>query len=505
MSSPFQIQLYGQGDYIAFTSQGFAFLAIYFLWKALENRHSLWLFFPLSVCSILLSINTFQVFVLGLALYFALFGAFTIWLPETVTRAKLKDLGKFASRFLIIPLLLAPLLLPLISAPISLAPSSAYAPSFSTFSANSASPIAIFLLAGYTYTSSSPLPNSIGYQMVVSAGGPTTAGIWFWCVVVMVVLTWVLVIVYRDRRGYLLLALATAGSIFGSGPYGPLGFFNSYLYLHAPGYQILNASYYWDWVIVAPVFALALGVVAERSLDGRIQRWWKNRNQAQLAGRYTAPLSLPSVFLRVNRRRMILLGAVCLACAVLTSSALPIATGAQNGSLGIHGVNYPADYNEIPALLTNLIGSGYAGVALFNPDTNWFLFNSSHYVPNAFYSFPTVRTPGLPVYGAPDYSSNFYFYWVYEEFYTNATRYIGQLLALAGIEFLLVFYGTEAASSYPYFLPFSFGKNASQLMVYQTGIVPVFSSPDFEIFRNLAFTASRRAVRQSLNGCWRLF
>ncbi len=115
--------------------------------------------------------------------------------------------------------------------------------------------------------------------------------------------------------------------------------------------------------------------------------------------------------------------------------------------------------------------------------------NATQLVQNAFFLYPSARTPGLPFYAAPPYPSNFYYYWVYQEFYTNATKYLGELLGSVGVQYLLVFYGVQSASYYPYFLQFSYGKNASQLLEYQSGIVPVITAKDFAIYRNLDFSS----------------
>ena len=50
-----------------------------------------------------------------------------------------------------------------------------------------------------------------------------------------------------------------------------------------------------------------------------------------------------------------------------------------------------------------------------------------------------------------------------------------------------MFYGTQSASFYPNFLPFSEGKNASQLMQFQEQVVPVVQERSFAIYRDLAF------------------
>lgn len=488
VAGPFQLQLYGQGDYVAFVSEAFVFLAIYFLWRAVTNPSTRWVFYPASMAALLMSISTIQIFALGFVFYVAFLVVYVMSSASGSIRTRFASLSRFSVRLLALPLLLSPLVLPLLSASIDLGPSSSYALPLSTFQYYTTNPLSIFFLFGYVGSGPAPL-NFLGYQMVSASAGPVVAVAWAISVVALVVATWAGLLILRDRRGYFLLAFAALGSLLGSGPYGPLGALNVYLYLHLVGYQALNTSYYWDWMIVVPATALGLGVLVERlqervASDASSLPYPENTHAGandRASPRRHAISKRPDTHVpRVT--------AAALATLVVVSVALPFAVGAQYGPEAIRTIDYPSDYSEIPHLLGQLIGSSYAGVALFNPDVNWFLSNSSEMVQNAFFLFPNVRTPGLPFYASPPYASNFYYYWVYKQFYTNSTRYLGQLLGAVGIEYLLVFYGTQSASFYPYFLQFSYGKNASMLLKYQYGIEQVISAKDFAIYRNLNYS-----------------
>lgn len=405
--------------------------------------------------------------------------------PLTV---RFKQLGGLSLRFLALPLLLAPLILSLIGSPVDIGPSSPYAPPLSTFVSYSVPPTSVFLMMGYV---GGPIPpNFLGYQMVAFSAGSDVAYIWMAFIVGLVLVVWLGLLILKDGRGYFLLGIATVGSLLGSGPYGPFGVVNVYLYLHLTGYQVINASYFWDWMLVVPSLSAGLGVLIERMVELTALG---NSGHLEFGPGVEPGCNTSLLRKRTPRRRLrpsiLYLAGTIIAVFAIVSSSLPFAVNAQNGPLGIQTIPYPSDYAQIPALLERLIGPSYAGVALFNPDVNWFLSNPSHAIPNAFFLYPTVRTPGLPFYTAPPFPGNFYNYWVYKEFYTNATRYVGELFGAEGVEYFLVLYGTQSASFYPYFLQFSYGKNASQLMNYQDGIIPILTSKTFAVYRNLYYSS----------------
>ncbi len=496
IAGPFQLQLYGQGDYPTFVALGFAFLAAYFLGRAVLDVPRRWIWYPLSLGCLVVSAASLQILLLGLLLYVVALIAYTVVIPGGRLRPRLLALGLNSIRFLALPLALAPLWLPAVySAPINLGPSSSYATPLAVFTSLSASPAAVFVTFGYVWSSGTGWSNFVGFVMVSSTAGSLAAAVWAVLVIVSVVAVWSGLALFRDRRGVYLLAVSVAAALLGAGPRGPLAAAATFLYVHVAGYQVLNASYFWDWTIVVPCLALALGILIERTID-------RPRTSS-----HAPPRSVPNVTttneptaagtgLRAPRSRWsrasLLLG-WALAVALVVTVAMPYAVSAQNGpvqnqSAGIQSTSYPADYATLPSRISGLVGSSYAGVAVFNPNVEWLLDGSQRVLQNYFYYFPTVRTPTLPGYAIPPFPSTFYAYWAYEQLYKNSTPYVGQLLSLMGIQYILVFYGTQPAPSTA--LAFSHGQNVSRLLEYQSGIAPVYASKSFAIYRDLYYAGT---------------
>jgi len=477
---PFQLALYGSGDYIQFVSEALVVFGLYFLWKGITQPQRRWVYLPASFWLLAFSVSSPQVFVLGFALYLV----FAVWfvVRHIVGQCKRVDVVTPFLRFLVLPFLLAPLFSSVFFGSLNLSPSSSYALSLSAFESNTETPLRLLLLQGY-------FDLNFNY---LAAFGTVLADFWMVVSSALLLSIWLGYILVRDNRLVLFLAIAVGASFLGSGANGPLGPLNLYLYLHAPGYQVLNASYYWDWMLVVPAYALALGVLWEDLRDRDLGPEFKpvEKIVGPDGDRQLARGSRKSAGLGSNGF------VIAIIALFVVTASVPYALGAQyETSSGIHEISYPEDYSEIPSLLQTLVGNSYAGVALFNPDVSWFLSNSSSPVQNAFFLFPTVRTPGIPVYLAPQTQSNAFFYWLYEEFYDNATRYVGQLFALVGVEYYLVFYNTQSASFFPYFLPFSYGKNASLLLDNQVGANLIFESKDFAIYQNLFFDGVSAAVK----------
>ena len=497
--APFQLQLYGEGDFSTFVALGFAFLAAYFLGRAALDVQRRWIWYPLSVGCLVMTAASLQILLLGLLLYVIALIAYTVIIPGGPLRARLVTLGLNSIRFLALPLALAPLWLPaLYSAPISLGPSSTYATPLAVFSSLSAPPAAVFVTLGYVWSSGTGWSNFVGFAMVSTSVGSIPAAAWAILVILSVLGVWTGVALLRDRRGIYLLAVAVLAALIGAGPNGPLASAATFLYVHVAGYQVLNASYFWDWAIIVPSLALALGILIERTIDSP-----GGSSHAPSALPGVSPTKEPSAVgpgLRVRRsvwsRASRPLG-WALAAALVVTVAMPYAAGAQNGpvenqSVGIQSTPYPTDYATLPSRISGLVGSSYAGVAVFNPYVEWLPNGSGRVFQNYFYYFPTVRTPTLPGYAIPPFPSTFYAYWAYEQLYTNSTPYVGQLLSLMGIQYLLVFYGTQPAPSTA--LAFSNGQNVSRLLEYQSGIVPAYASKSFAIYRDLYYAGTAASL-----------
>ncbi len=472
LAGPFQLALYGQGDFQQFVSEGLIFLGLFCLWRAAERPATRWAWFPLSLWLLVLSVWSLQMFTLGVALYLV-FGA--VYLLRAHPRPGAgRAAAAFYARFGMLPVLLGPLVVTVLLGALNLGASSPQALPLPTFVQYGAPPWRIFFLFGYF---------NINFNLVAQVNFDLAVG-WSLAVGALLALVWIGGIVTRDRRIVLFFAIALGASFLGADAQGPLGPLNVWLYLHVTGLQALNASYYWDWMVVAPVYALAVGALYEtlraRSVAPTVPLRGPLRPIVGIVRRR---------FPRPRLQRYYRNATLALVVTVVLVAAVPYGTLAQyEGSAGMHSINYPADYGSIPPLLAGLVGGGYAGVALFNPDVNWFLFNSTHPVQNVFFLYPSVRTVGISTYGSYPTPSNTFAYWVYQQFYSNTTRYAGALFATIGVEYFLVFDGAQSASDYPgTFLNFSYGQNASRLMADQVDVVPVYTSASFVLYRNLFY------------------
>ena len=496
---PFSLPLYGNGDFPLFVAQAFVFVSLYLLWRAVREPSRRWAFYPASLIALLLSLADISIFELGLFLYASFLLGFILLEQGRPVRQRLAAVGKLSVRFLVLPFALAPLLLPAILSPsLSLAPNSAYANSLDTFRTLSETPLALFFLFGYTWAPGGTVAQSTAYVMTSSVAGGFITEIWIAVVVALVLSIWVGVLLFRDRRGIFLLALALAASLLGSGVYGPLGPFNSYLYLHLTGYQELNASYYWDWTIVAPVTALALGLFVERLIcRARIEG---ARGSHHVSTQETVPgktVGARARLRRVGRSITARRSSVLITALVTTTVILPYVWGAQNGpvegqSVGIQTSAYPGSYSQLPGLVKQLAGPTDAAIAVFSPTAQWILNGSSTLLENYFIAYPTARVPTIPSYVRLPYPSNYYVYWAYDELYSNSSKYVGELLALAGIGYLVVFYGTQVSP--PYELSSPGYRNVSSLLKFQVGIEPITATRTFATYKDLYFSGSAIAL-----------
>jgi hypothetical protein len=519
LAGPVQLVLYGQGDYQEFVVEGLVFLSLFTLWLAVHRPSQRWAWLPISAWLVVLTFQVLQAFLLDLVLIACLLPLYLREWRDATGRTRpsptyvgtmglaylrgwvghawgrfvqgtrpggyLRDLGAVLVRAPAWLAVAAVILVPTyvtfyVMGSGATGASSNVALSVTTFTAYSRNPQNILGLNGYF---------DFGPHMVQSgAGGTLALAVWLAALWGLLALLWLGYLWTHDRRVVYLLIVTVITALIGAGPSGPLASVTVALYLQFPGYAALNTSYYWGWFLIAPLDALMLGIVLEGRMRPRppgetvAPRRTPPERRPQLSAVYD---QLRTVRERPRAMRWVAVGVVLLLGITIL---VPLANGAYYTSPnGIHEVIYPSEYAQIPGLLQALIGHSYAGVALFNPDVGWFQANSTQSVPNAFFLYPTVRTPGLPFYLAPALQSNAYFFWLYEQFYSNTTRYAAQLFALAGVEYFLVFYGTQSASFYNNFLPFSEGKNASQLLQYQQDVSPVVLAQSFAIYRNLAY------------------
>src|SRR5271156_1231933 len=68
VAGPSQFVLFGQGDYQAFVAEGMVFLALYYVWLAVQRPSQRWLWLPVAAWLLVFTFQVFQAFLLGLLL-----------------------------------------------------------------------------------------------------------------------------------------------------------------------------------------------------------------------------------------------------------------------------------------------------------------------------------------------------------------------------------------------------------------------------------------------------
>jgi hypothetical protein len=273
-------------------------------------------------------------------------------------------------------------------------------------------------------------------------------------------------------------------ALFGSGYSSPISAINTYLYLHMFGYQVLNDSYYWEWLVIIPLYAILLAMLVDHLINFSLKSesysfelvFTKKDNTLfqKLEHKHRITLNL---FPKQTKIASIVVIAI-----VLTLIFPPLAgQGFYGGSnSGIHPTNVPDSYSRLVRTLNELIGNSSVGVAYFTPDSYVYFGNNTNGVSQPLLNAPGIRSPGVPAYGAPPLVSNNFFYWIYTEFYLNETKEVAQLFSIMGIKYFVTLNGVQSASS----LYIANSENATKLMFYQNDVKLLCSNPNYSIFES---------------------
>ena len=473
--NPFQLELLSYGDTGQLEQMAFLFLSLSFfvqflnltshpLSKLTESIFLLMLVYPFN-----------QAFYLGIALFLVILLYKLISSYDIITY--LKKINTLTFIYLVlIPFILLAVIWPFLHGGYNLSPSSGYAQPLSNFESFSSSLKQVFFLEGYT-----PF---ISIQFIFQSFGRIVSLIWNYMFLLLLVLSLFVQWVARYRPGIYLSLLIFLASLLGSGALSPVKLVNIWLYLHFPGFQLLNTSYYWDWIIIAPIYAIEIGytykiihgIINKRLLE---ESFFSNKSKKKAnLGHYFKKLT-PFFFVTL----------------LLVIVALPISTQLYYSDNYIHSVDLPQDYYSLPSQLTEINNKNYSGVAFFNPDNLLYFNNTDAGAFNSpFFNMIPFKTYGIPNYGAPPINSTYYIYWVYSLFYHNETKYVGDLLSLLGIKYFVVLYNTNSESGFGSFMPWSNNVNASEIMAYQKNVVRIYSSMNYSIYLNKYYSANDISV-----------
>ena len=463
--NPFQVHLIAYGDTGQMEQVAFLFLSLSFLIGYVRQGRNCEIYLLISIMFLLLVSPFFQAFVLGLVLYSVILAYRFFRIPRG--RSITHFIYEVAPILLLLPVSLS-LIWPFINSGYDLLPSSLYAPTLSNYQVFSENMANLLLLQGYSpFVPISIMQNSFGQFAEIG---------WLYCYdALLIFLLALFPLLSRDRKAVCVSILIVLFSLIGSDAKSPIAPITVWLFLHLPGYQALNTSYYWDWILISPLYALQLGFALNLLSDFRksIAVEYRSGNLYYLLSK-----NLKNFSARYK------ITVIIVVLSLVALSFAPAVTQQYYSNSYVRSINLPTGYYQLPKTLKQYSGNNYTGVAFFNPDNLLYLHDSpSDGFNSPFFNMIPYKTYGVPNYAAPPLQSNYYALWAYYLFYTNQTHYIGDLLSVLGISLFVVLYNSNSLSDGGMFMPWSNNVNASHLMKYQIGVNEIRETANYAIYR----------------------
>ena len=431
--NPLQMNQLVAGDFLSFWYEGFLILSIFFLISGVRNKCRFNLYWFFSFVFFYLTIGQEQFFYLGILLFLVFF-IVEYFKHHSTNKGVLKtSLELFMGTGIIlftIFLLAFPLILPILfGSYINLGPHSTFAQPLSEYSFFSTNPFNILLLKAYP----SIMGNIANISMSKFSVGVELVWEGLFDAIVLSILIFSIVKKSFATRTFAFVIIVS--SILGGGPHSFLGSIPVFLYLHLPGYQLLNTSYFWAWVIISPLYSLLLIIMLEdfslgyRKLDKTLQSKANFLQNKLLLIRYFKKLRLQTL----------------LSLIVLIIILLPISSqgyyNTYNGNGIINkGTTVPNSYASLSEDLYNLTANNNGGVAFFPPGPQIYNSNMSDQFVFAYANFHSFKELDIPSYGnlpgvVPDF--NLFLYNLIYGYYGNQTINVGMLMAYSGIRYIV--------------------------------------------------------------------
>lgn len=457
--NPIQIQLISfGGDFFAFFSESFLFIGLTLLIKSFQDVKFKSSKFALSLFLLVLSSYYAPFFYLGTAL-FIIFGIYYKYSMHIGTN-KIKETLSFLLRFLLIIPIGLPFFYPILINFVSYSSTGGVALPINVLTANSISIQNILLLLAYPsgteFTTLSILNNSFLFSLFY---------ILLATLIVILLLSYFIV---REKKIIYLLSVLIVAACLGAGPKGPIGFLTRSLYLYLPGYPILNGSYFWEWILISPFYSLIMLIL----LNGI------TNNRGQIIVTKRSPNKSVLDHLKIAKYGKIAI--IMLIVAVILIPIVP--QGYYSQGYGIHSNQLPPQYSQLPGILYNYTKGNYDSVAFLPPDGWEVLGNSTYGFNNPIFIDPNFRVALPPSYGSPNSNYSSYFYWVYRLFYENETRYLPELMGLAGVKYFVLLKDVKDGI-YPYFSVYN-NVNTSELLDYQYNLTTIYNTNSYTIYKS---------------------
>ena len=463
--SPALLQQIAQGDFVEFFIYGIYFISISLLSSSLHSDgHKKYYLLIISLILVSITVIDLQLFYLGVPLYLIFMFYFSIIKNHSFSlHGLLIFLKDFTLSVIIIILFFMPIILPSLFGAFNLSPSSSVANPLSNFIFYSSNFFDMLLMNPFhnIFPSASLLGNLIYSSVILN--------IWSWAVVFLVIIIVESAILFRDIELLFLTFIILMAALLGSGYAGPISDITVIFYMYVPGYQLLNASYFWEWIVITPLYAITIGILLEKFStflkSSKIDSSNETSNEKPLIK---------------SKRFGAGLGILLLSFLVVLIIVFPLIGQGFYGGSGIHQNNVPLNYGSLSENVTKFVGESNLGVAYFTPDNYVYYGNSTIAGGQPLLINTVARYAGIPTYGAPPLTSNNFFYWLYTMFYLNRTHEVAQLFSIMGIKYFVTLNKVISASS----LFIANTKNATKLMQYQKDVKLLYSTANYSVFES---------------------
>jgi hypothetical protein len=265
MYNPFQITQLAAGDFLVLFYEGFLLLSIFFMLTAINNRKMFNIYLVISFFFMFLTAGELEFSYLGIPLYIVIFTTefFILNRPDLKLRTLVSKIILYNIIIILAFLLIyMPIILPAyFGSYISLISHSPIAQPLSEYASFTDSFQGVLFLMPYTYTGEKIgdiATNGLflNYKILLNA--------YLDILYIFILFLLIFSIIIRAINSKIYFIAVIVSALLGSGPHSPVKFIPIYLYEHLPGYPLLNTSYYWDWIVIAPLYSIMILIILSK-------------------------------------------------------------------------------------------------------------------------------------------------------------------------------------------------------------------------------------------------
>lgn len=434
MYNPFQITQLAAGDFLILFYQGFLILSIFFMIRAINSKNKLNINWPTSFFFMFLTVGALQFSYLGVAIYIIIFCVEFY----TINNKKMNIIRLIKNIFVYIMLLTVsffllfmPIILPAYFGPYtSLLPGSVIAQPLSSYSSSTTNIKGVLFLMPYP-NMGTKIGNIATYSLY--SYSKLTFYIWDYIFYVIIGLIFILVIFTKSFRAKVYLFIIIISSILGAGPHSLFRALPIYLYEHLLGYQLLNTSYYWDWIIIAPLYSIILLILLNNlSKESSLREFNKKSNllKRKILGKLYK-IKKPFV--------------ISLVIIIMIILIIPIYT--QDYYNNYNGIIDRGDFEPSYANLSNELcyieNKNPGGVIFLPPGPEIYKNNTNdcNHVTFSYANFMAFREMQIPSYGSsPSLTSklSYYIYNIIYGDYGNISINLGKVMSYLDMKYIVV-------------------------------------------------------------------